>query len=128
MAKKDTDAPQPATVDMLLKRKPTRAKCAVEVEPGVEVTITFEAIGRDRFEALLDEHTPEKEEGSDEVPKEDPDTFGPAIIAASAVEPSMSVEDVQQMWDSWNRTELNLLYRTALEANTRSAVKRLGEG
>ena len=128
MAKKPDKDRKPATIDLLLGRKPARATCVVEVDEDTEVTITFEAIGRDKFEAMLDEHTPENEEGTKEGQVEDPDTFGPAIISASAIEPELALEDVQKMWDTWNRTELNILYRTALEANTKTAVKRLGEG
>ena len=83
------------------------------------VVFTFKSIGRENYDDLILEHPPtkkQKEEGSDF----NTDTFPPILVAASCVEPEMTVEEANQMFasDSWNGAELRDLFFGALGVNT----------
>jgi hypothetical protein len=49
-----------------------------------------------------------------------PDKFGPAIVAATCIEPEMTVEDAKEIWksDDWNRGERMQLLMAAIEVCT----------
>lgn len=69
-----------------------------EIEAAQD-TFVFESVGAARWYALLAEHPPTKEQkalGADR----NPDTFLPAAIAASCVDPVMSDEDVAWLADA----------------------------
>lgn len=85
----------------------------------------FRSIGRVGLDDMLSEHAPTKqqiakarEQGETDL-QYNPDTFPVALIAASSYEPEMTLEEVQEMWDSpdWNTNELVLLFMKAQEAN-----------
>lgn len=95
------------------------------------VTATLRAVSAQRYDELVDEHPPTNEqiaaarkEGSPKPPWNG-ETFSVALIAESFAEPSMSVEDVQQLRGSLNRAEFIELFHLALEVNT--LVRRVAE-
>lgn len=80
---------------------------------------TFKSIGRFSYDELVAEHPPskdQKKDGSDF----NPDTFPPALVSASCVEPEISIEDAVKIFASpeWNGAELRKLFFAALDANT----------
>lgn len=100
----------------------------------VEATVTmkFQSLGRKRYEALIAEHPP-TEEQNEQALKETQgeagyniETFPPALIHASCVDPELSEEDVQEIYDTWNTAELMALFFAALEVNTQRRVADLG--
>lgn len=99
------------------------------------IEFTFRSVGRRRYEEIFEECPPtskQKQEAvknGEEEPQWNPETFPPAIIAASIVEPEMTEEDVYDMWEStdWNQAELTSLFLAALTANAERKVVDLGK-
>ena len=100
------------------------------------IEFSFRSIGRRRYEEIFEECPPttkQKQEAAkngEEEPQWNPETFPPAIIAASIVDPEMSEDDVYDMWEStdWNQAELTSLFLAALTANAERKVVDLGKG
>lgn len=100
------------------------------------VELRFRSIGRQAYENLILEHPPTEKNKREAKrlgipePTFNPDTFPPAIIAASLVEPEMSEESVEELFnsESYNRTELGLITHAALEVNNSAKVVSLKKG
>lgn len=96
-----------------------------------EITLVFQSIGRKRYEDLITEHPPtdkQNEESKAETGSDAPynvDTFPAALISASAVEPELTLEQAQELWDTWNQGEVLEIFYAALEVNT---ARRSGLG
>lgn len=99
---------------------------------------TFRAIGRTKYDRIVNDNpkTSEQEakEDSEEVPREDrvswnPETFPLELVAASIVEPKLTREDVFQMWnsDDWSTAELSTLFGAAMSANAERQIITLGK-
>lgn len=126
------DKPTPAE-----KRELTSAREQVE---GSTVEMLLRAVGRKRYDDLLLAHPPttqqEEEhakrfadvEGFVSPPPYDPDTFAPALIAATCVEPKLSESEVAELLDEWTSGEVVKLWTAALEVNTQSQLVSLGKG
>lgn len=102
-----------------------------------EVTkvLTFRAMGARRYDELVDEHPPtdqqqaEAQERFNRPAPYNPDTFPVALIAASLVEPELTVEEVERIWNEWNRDERLALFEAAMDVNSRATrVGDLGKG
>lgn len=100
------------------------------------VTVRFRSIGHVAWDELLNRHPPTDEQIA-EAKREglgpitfNPETYPPAVVAASIDEPKLSVDEVQAMWDSpdWNAAELGMLFAAALEANQSIHRLDLGKG
>lgn len=93
------------------------ALAALEAEIDAnEKLFTFASIGRQRWTKLLAEHPPSAEHrelGSDH----DPETFPPAAVAASAVDPILSIETASVMFNELNISQWNRLWSACLAAN-----------
>ncbi len=91
----------------------------VEESKDTEVIFTFKSIGRFAYDELVTSHPPTKEQKKDGA-EFNADTFPPALVAASCVDPSMSLEDATAMFSSpdWNGAELRRIFFGALEVNT----------
>lgn len=93
-----------------------------------EVTFTFRSVGRARFDKMLAEHppTPEQRKQVKELmsergmpfdpPKWNGETFPPAIVSASSVDPELTITDTQEMWadENWSPAELLRVLECAL--------------
>ncbi len=118
------------------------ARVAAKAE---SVTFVFQALGREAFEELRGEHPPTKAQRDDYKAKalamgmapyqagelaHNPETFPPVLIAASCIEPVMTVEDAQGMWgaDEFSNAELADLFSAALMVNQTSRRVDLGNG
>jgi hypothetical protein len=105
-----------------------RDECAIE--------FVFRSIGRPAFEELVGEHPAtkaQKEEAKREGNEDltwNPETFPQALVKAALVSPEMSEEDVEEMWDSpdWNQAELISLFYAALEVNQSRRIIEVGKG
>lgn len=145
-----------ATFDHLRSKK-KRVRKVVEVllddvtEPGTDaseevwdeyrrqiadntVTMTFESLPRRDYDALLDAH-PASEEQKKKAKKEaseepvwNAETFVPALIAASCIEPKMTPGEVTELIDEWNQAEIMDLFMAALLVNTQKRIPALGKG
>jgi len=106
-----------ATLDQLLKKPPRTATVEVTVDGG-KATMLFRALGAKAYDDLLAEHPPTKKD------KEDGgvwngDTFPPALIAASSMDPKISVEEATEVWTSpdWSRGELYDMFSRLVRLN-----------
>ena len=112
-----------ATLDQLKKKKRVTKTVTLVVngddgEP-MEVGLTFRGIPAHEYDKLIGKHPPrakDKKQGYGY----NPDGFGPEIIAATCIDPDMSVEDAQDIWESddWNRGERMMLLMAAIEVCT----------
>jgi hypothetical protein len=85
-----------------------------------EVTMKFQAIGMREYDRLVSKYPPKPDQRV-EGASFDIDTFAPALIAACSVEPQISSEEAQDIWDSpdWSRGDLMVLFRNAVDLNNR---------
>lgn len=128
---------KPHTVDATITVDPT-------VSPPTTAVITFQAIGNRAWEALKAAHPPtDEQQGAQRQEQLDrgvmpskiqklrwnPDTFPPALIAASAVSPKITPDQARRLWvdDKRNPAELDKLFSAALLANESAAQVRLGK-
>lgn len=90
------------------------------------VTVTLQEIPRPDYDALISAHPATEEQ--DKLHRErvgipapyDTDNFPLALVAASAVEPAMSEEQVRSVWEAWPFHELSRLWQAALKVNSQS--------
>ncbi len=101
------------------------AKAAVK---ATTVEMRFRSIGRKAYRALMDAHPPTEEQKADaEGLSYNSETFAIALIAASCVDPVLTVEQVEILDAEWNSAELVPLWMAALEVNTQRRVVDLGK-
>ncbi len=91
-----------------------------ESAADIAVTFVFTDCGRKPFEALLMDHAPTKVQ-KDHVAATgggilefDLDTFPPALLALTATDPEMTLEDATEIFDTWSSGDAELLFNTAL--------------
>lgn len=106
---------------------------AIAAQDSEIVTIKFRSCGRKRYEEILDAHPPTeeqqrkaKEQGGEAA--WDSETFPVALIAASAVEPELTEDQVRELFDEWNNAESQMLFLAAFRVNTNRRVPDLGNG
>ncbi|WP_137991269.1 hypothetical protein [Streptomyces vilmorinianum] len=89
-----------------------RIAAARERMREAEVEFTFRALGAKRWSDLVAQH-PGK------TPEEawDADTLAPALVAASAVDPAMTAEDVEALFESLNVGQRQQLIEAAWQVN-----------
>lgn len=73
-------------------------------------TFTAQAIGQLAFEELALANPPTAQQAKDDL-RWNPDTFGPALVAACMVDPEMTAQEAQQVWREWSPGVVNRLYR-----------------
>ena len=126
---------KPNDPDLALALRAAEAKLAAVrkelQESDAVVRITFRGIGRRAYDDLIAEHPPTleqlakaKKEGHQDLGF-NVETFPPAIVAASMVEPDLTYEQVLELWnsDDWNQVELGNLFSLAMQVNgTRKTV------
>lgn len=105
-----------------VEEAPTVAARLVEYEAEIEaakVEFRFKSIGHRAWADLMAEHPPTKDQLKT-FPRLDhnPETFPVAAIAASCIDPVMSVEDVTRLERLLNDTQFNVLLVKCVEANT----------
>jgi len=115
---------RPATLDHLKKKARAKETFSIyltdDAGEQVEMTLTYQALGGQEYDKLVAKHPPTAEQrvegGSFNI-----DTFGPALIAKSCVDPEMSEADAKEIWESpeWSRGDLMVLFRKAVELNNK---------
>lgn len=83
---------------------------------GTTVDFTVQALPRSEYRTLLDDHPPVKD-GADW----NADTFPPALVAACCVDPVMTLEQAQQMWEEWEAGEVSRLFLSCWQLNEQAA-------
>lgn len=116
--------PRPATFTDLVK-KPVRSKTLTMKVPGddgeeQELTLKVRAIGQRAYDELLSEHPPTKKQ-KDSGDSYNIDTFCPALISRSLVEPIITVEEAAELWasETWSRGELTELFFSCVDVNNK---------
>lgn len=99
--------------------------------------LTFRSMGRKAYQELIEAHPPTeeqkeqyKEEHGVEAPY-DAETFAPALVAACAYDSSgelvWTVEEVTEIFDEWNSSEIVTLFQAAIQCNNARRVTDLGK-
>jgi hypothetical protein len=101
---------------------PTISQQLLELEAEIDaakIEFRFQCIGHRAWADLMAAHPPTKDQLK-AFPRIDhnPETFPLAAIAASCVEPVMTVDDVGRLERALNDTQFNLLLVRCVEANT----------
>ena len=91
----------------------------VEASKATEVVFVFKSVGRFRYDELVDENPPTKDQKADGADFNS-DTFPPALVAEACIDPEMTLEDATEIFASpdWNGAELRKIFFGALEVNT----------
>lgn len=89
-----------------------------------EVTFSFEGIGRRQYQMLIEAHpaTPEQNETAGQRLSYNPDTFPPALMAASCVEPAElrdNLPEWEEIHDEWSTGQNACLWHAVVQANAR---------
>lgn len=95
-----------------------RAKLLSLYEKAEEHTayFTFQDIGRRRFVDLVKEHPPSDEtkktftDLGEDIPEFEPDTFAPALIHATAVDPPISLEEAEEICATWSEADIDSMF------------------
>lgn len=86
-------------------------------------TFVFRSPGRKAFEDLVAEHPPTEADHDDTrkttgrpeaLARWHSDTFTPALLAATCVDPKLTVEEAQAVYDEWTDAEVGALVAAAL--------------
>lgn len=109
---------------------------AEKVLDEATLVFKFRALGRTEMEELLGDHPPTKKQIAEAKAEGNPDlgfnpeTYPQALIAAASVEPDLSPEDVESLWEDpdWTSQELLLLFVAAQKANAYVDVEALKKG
>lgn len=121
---------QPEADLVELKKRLDSAQEALDQATG---WFTFQGLGRSAFARLLAEHPPteaamQKAAAAGQPPSDyNPATFAPALIAASCLLPTLTEQDVLDLYDdpAWNDDELGSIFAAALAVNTRARPLRM---
>jgi hypothetical protein len=96
----------------------------LEAAKDTEVVFKFKSIGAPAYDDLLNEPENQPNEEQKKLGGDfNPDHFPPALVAASCVDPEMTLEDAFTIYldPQWNGAELQKLFFGALEVNTELA-------
>lgn len=107
------------TFDMLKEKSRTEEEVKV-VLGGQEHTMLFRAVGAKEWDRLISKNPPTTEQKADGQAF-NPDTFGPALLAASSVDPDLTVKQWSEIWnsDDWSRGEITDIYSAALRLSNK---------
>lgn len=133
---------RPPTFDHLKKLSPPTKRVTFQSDPddeGSAVTVVIRSIGRKAWSDLLGEYPATAEQrakvkeilGDDAAEDDlgyDVDRFPAAAVSACLVEPKLTVEQVDELFDAWNLSDSTTLFAAVLEVNTRSRVVDSGKG
>lgn len=111
-------------------------QAAREAVEAASQEFRFQSIGRDRYEAMLDDHpatdeTRAKQTAGGQIATDyHPRTFPIALIAASLTMPALTDDEVAALWDdpNWTGNELSILWSHAMLVNGQSRVVDLKKG
>lgn len=101
---------------LLAAKQLRQATVSLNLGGGETVDVHIRALPRRQYRQLLEAHPPAGDNAD-----WNPDTFPPALIAASAVDPTFTVEQATQLWDEWEAAESGLLFLACWQLNDRTA-------
>lgn len=81
-----------------------------------QATFVMSNVGRGRWLDLLSRHQPSREDAAQGLDF-DPRTFPPAAVALSCVEPELTLEDAEWLFDALDLAEWSRIWNACLEAN-----------
>lgn len=138
-----TESPKPAGADKALKQAQEARDAAKAALDETTEEILLQSVGRKRYEDIQRQHPPtdrqleewaEQVEKADEKyrhliqrPPHDVDTFAVALLAASAVEPTLTEDDVNAILDEWSPAEGMRLKMAVFQVNNGSELVGLGK-
>lgn len=105
-----------ATLRALISKKPREKEVTLSLPGETEpMTFLFRSMGARDWETLVTKYPPTASQRSDGQPF-NTDTFPPALLARVCVDPEISEEDWNEIWNSpdWNRGEISDLYGQAV--------------
>lgn len=113
-----------ATFDRLAKKTRAEREITISLEGDdgemEDVTLLFRALGTKAYDDLIAKHPPlpQQKLNGDTY---NISTFGPALIAKCAVEPTLSYDEAKSIWDSeeWSRGEVMNLFAVCVELNNK---------
>jgi len=131
-----TDHPDQESSKVALREAQDALDEAEAVLAEAVVTFRFKGINPAEYDALVEEHPATEDQkrkarkDNDTAPVVNLDTFKPALVAASCVEPEMDYEQAQMLWKdgNWNQKELADLFDGAWGASRGRRVPALGKG
>ncbi len=106
-----------ATLEQLLAKPPRTV--TVEVSVGdAKATMLFRALGSKEYDDLIAKHPPTKKD-KDDGGVWNTETFPPALIAASSLDPKITDEESEKIWESpdWSRGELFDIFTRLVRLN-----------
>ena len=109
---------RPATLADLRSKKPREIDVVVsssDDEGDVELVLRYRAISDLEYDDLLAKHAPTHKQKQDGLTY-NPETFGPALVAAVCIEPKMSEAEVTELIKSgtWSTGEVLTLTQQAM--------------
>lgn len=98
----------------LLKNKKRRTKELKVLINGEEVVLKFQAISATELDELRAKHPPTTKQVANGFGVNS-DTFNPALVAATLVEPELDEDEARELFSSdyWSTGELSIIYGTA---------------
>lgn len=109
----------PASLADRLRALPRpRLPLTVPGDGGGPITLTFQALGRADLAALREKHSPTA--AQDEDDEFNPDTFGPALVAASL--DGLTEDDARLLLDTWGDGEATALLTAAYRVQSLSRI------
>lgn len=116
-------------LDRRENRKPVAPQLQTQLEElrdrAEEIAVKFELreLSRKQYKDIIAEHPdPEGKLRWNE------ETFAPALIAAACVQPEMTPEQSQELWDEWGPSVAYLIFGTAVEVCEGPTRVPFGEG
>ena len=108
-----------ATFDLLKSKPRAEREVTFVMERGdeeSEFTMLFRAIGATDYDKLITKNPPNTEQKA-EGASYNINTFGPALLAKTVVDPDMDFKQWSEIWNSneWNRGEILQIFLTATE-------------
>ncbi|WP_242892424.1 hypothetical protein [Actinomadura litoris] len=92
------------------------AKIRAEMQAHEHI-VTLRALPRRQWSDLVAEHPPREDNAQDEAVGLNNDTWPSAIISACAIDPPMTVEQVDQLGDVLTDAQISKLYQAAMILN-----------
>lgn len=95
----------------LLKKKRRTGTAVVWLDDQTKAEIKLRALSAFELDELRSAHPPTKEQKAAGA-SVNGDTFSPALFAACAVDPSFTLDEAKEMWESpdWSQGELGYLF------------------
>jgi hypothetical protein len=87
-----------------------------------KAVFSFRDPGRRKFDALVDACPPTDKDKEDAKvtgqgqPSWNPEVFVPGLLALTALDPPLTLEEAKEIYDTWGRGDVEALFNTALQA------------